>query len=131
VTAASKSRSANQKSTRGTPRPKGRRGAFAMKFWAAALILLPAGFAALVILFKPALLTNKASGPAADAYRLGTIVSDNGSMRCVHGTFDNVTGSISATKPSCEATTFTERGEKPVPLGTIHTLSAISDSFRK
>jgi hypothetical protein len=130
MTTVSKSRTAKQ-SLPATPRQRGGRKAFAFRFWAAAVMLVPIGAAGLFVLITPALSPEKNPGPPPDTYRLGTIISDNGSVRCMHGTFDNTTGSVSENKPSCETTTFVDRGGSPTPVGTIRTLSAISDSFRK
>jgi hypothetical protein len=129
VTAVSKSQSTTAKTLHGVSRYKGRRSTFALGFWVAVPALLLATTAGAFILFGSA--ANKNTATTADAYRLGTIIRDNGSVRCVHGTFDNVTGSISENTPSCETTMIVEGGQMPSPLGTIHTLNAISNSFKK
>jgi hypothetical protein len=131
MTAVSKSQSTSAKSAHGASRQKRRRSAFVLGFWIAAPVLLLAASAGFFFLFRPALATSKNTAAMADAHRLGTIIRDNGSVRCVHGTFDNVTGSISESMPSCETTTIVEGAPAPSPLGTIHTLNAISNSFKK
>src|SRR5271163_2231014 len=76
---------------------------------------------------KPA--NNESTASVSEAHRLGVIVSDTGSLRCVHATFDNLTGRITEKSVSCEPTA--SDGHRPaVPLGTMHTLNAISNSFR-
>jgi hypothetical protein len=131
MTTVSKSQFTSAKAARGVSRKKGRRSAFALVFWIAVPVLLLVATAGFFVLFKPALATSKNAAATADAHRLGTIIHDNGSVRCVHGTFDNLTGSILENTPSCETTTIVEGGPAPSPLGTIHTLSAISNSFKK
>ncbi|HEX3503519.1 MAG TPA: hypothetical protein VHU22_09020 [Xanthobacteraceae bacterium] len=131
MTTVSKSQSTGAKTLRGVSRHKGYRSAFAVGFWVVVPALLLATTAGLFILFGPAPAANKNTAAMADAHRLGTIIRDNGSVRCVHGTFDNVTGSISENTPSCETTMIVEGGQAPSPLGTIHTLNAISNSFKK
>jgi hypothetical protein len=65
-----------------------------------------------------------------DTHRLGAIYSDDGTTRCARATFDNRTGKISQGPAACETTMFVDGQHVPVPLGTAHTLNAISNSFK-
>jgi hypothetical protein len=72
--------------------------------------------------------TNEASVSERDGYRMGTITRETESAKCAHATFDNVTGQVSRNKALCDTTAAA--AEQQGPLGTIHTLKAISNSFR-
>jgi len=134
VPAVTKLRSTGDTSARAALRRKSGRAAFIKAFWLAASASVLAGAIGVWIAFKPAAspIENAVSASTADPHRLASIVHDDGSVRCVRGTFDNVTGSVAENKKPCETAPVLGRGEAaPQPLGTIHTLSAISNSFRK
>jgi hypothetical protein len=59
--------------------------------------------------------------------RVGRIILEIDPDQCRQLKFDNVTGQISGTSTPCESA-FDSHGE-PVPLGTLHRLNAISQSF--
>ncbi len=59
-----------------------------------------------------------------DPHRLATIVTDDGRMKCMHGTFDNRTGQIA------QGPTFCQPVADDDPLGRARRLSAISNSFK-
>jgi hypothetical protein len=128
ASAVSKSRSVKRGG--GALRQQSGRSGFAVGFWVAASALLLAGFAGLFVLLTPPVSANK-NVAVADTHRIATIVRDDGSAICVHATFDNVTGSISEKKPTCESTVVTYAAGKTSDLGTMRTLNAISNYFRK
>jgi hypothetical protein len=66
---------------------------------------------------------------AAEASRTGTIVLQTDRNQCESMTFDNDSGrTIENLKPCANNVVRDTRGN-PVPLGTLHTLDAISKSF--
>jgi hypothetical protein len=134
VSTAGKVRSAGGKPLRVAPRRKSGRAAFIRGFWFAAAGTVVAGAIGVWVAFKPTAsrFENVVSASTADSHRLATIVREDGDVRCVRGTFDNVTGSIAQNKMSCDMAPIHVTGDAaPQPLGTIHTLSAISNSFKK
>jgi hypothetical protein len=129
VTISGSPRPVKRASTRGTPFKGGGRhsAAAAVPVATFALIAVSAATAGYLAWPKPATDENTAS--VSEAHRLGVIVSDTGNLRCVHATFDNLTGRITEKSVSCEPTA--SDGHRPAaPLGTVHTLNAISNSFR-
>lgn len=99
-----------------------------MVFAAAIMALASAMTVGLLALPRSSPPANENTASVGDTYRMGTIARDNGSAKCTHATFDNVTGQISRSKELCDTTAAV--GEQQGPLGTIHTLNAISNSFR-
>jgi hypothetical protein len=130
VTTSGSPRPVKRTGPRATPIKHGRRHAFVMISAAASLALASTITVIFLALPKadPAASENTAS--VRDSYRTATIMSDTGDAICTHATFDNVTGQISRSSPHCDATTADSMARPPAPLGTIHTLNAISNSFR-
>ena len=69
-----------------------------------------------------------ASGAGPEVSRTGTVVLRTDPDQCAQATFDNNSGKFSESKPCDSGLRFDEYG-KPIPLGTIHRLDAISRSF--
>jgi hypothetical protein len=67
--------------------------------------------------------------PTADQ-RTGTIVFEIAPHQCKHVTFDNDdNGRLSESLGSCEDDVVFDAQGKPIPMGTMHRLDAISKSF--
>jgi hypothetical protein len=66
----------------------------------------------------------------ADIQGVGTIVLPSGANGCQHKTFDNRTGQISESGIPCQSAVAVDANGVPIPLGTVHTLNAISKSFK-
>ena len=66
----------------------------------------------------------------ADIQSVGTIVLPSGANGCQHRTFDNRTGQISQSASPCQSAVAVDANGVPIPLGTVHTLNAISKSFK-
>jgi|GEM_PF-4280388 hypothetical protein len=66
---------------------------------------------------------------AAEEHRLGTIATKSSGGQCQTMTFDNVTGRLSRGADNCDGVTYDSRAAA-APLGTMHTLNAISKSFK-
>jgi hypothetical protein len=66
----------------------------------------------------------------ADIQSVGTIVLPSGPNGCQHRTFDNRTGQISQSGSPCQSAVAVDANGVPIPLGTVHTLNAISKSFK-
>jgi hypothetical protein len=91
---------------------------------AAAALIAATAFLALEFRTTPARLAASAQSSVASNVT-GTIMLHPGAKEC--RTFDNRTGQISQTTTSCPAVS----ADGPqIPLGTAHTLSAISKSFK-
>ena len=69
-----------------------------------------------------------ASGARPEVSRTGTIVLRPNLEQCAQATFDNNSGKFGESKPCDDGLRFDEYG-KPIPLGTMHRLDAISRSF--
>jgi hypothetical protein len=106
----------------------GRRHAAIMVF--AAAIMALASATAVGFLALPKSDPNENTASVRDPYRMATITRDTGSVKCIRATFDNVKGQISRSNAFCDTTATAARPQAPGPLGTIHTLNAISSSFR-
>jgi hypothetical protein len=116
-------------STRGTPVKGGGRHSAAIWVPIATFALLAVAAVTAVYLAWPRPAADENTASVSAAHQIGVIASDNGSVRCLHATFDNLTGRITEKNVSCEPTA--SDGHQPaVPMGTVHTLSAISNSFR-
>jgi hypothetical protein len=75
----------------------------------------------------PAVDKGNASAFARD--RTASIVLNQGSKDCQHKLFDNQTGRFSDATP-CPADVPVDAYGSPAPMGTLHRMKAISDSFR-
>jgi hypothetical protein len=129
VTASGSQRPVKRASTRGTPFKGGGRHSAAIGVPIATFALIAVSTVTAGYLGWPKPAANESTASVSEAHRLGVIVSETGSLRCVHATFDNLTGRITEKSVSCESTA--SDGHQPaVPMGTIHTLNAISNSFR-
>jgi hypothetical protein len=65
----------------------------------------------------------------SEVSRTGTIVLQTDPDQCLQAKFDNSSGKFTESLTPCEnSIRFDEHG-KPIPLGTIHRLDAISRSF--
>jgi hypothetical protein len=116
---------------RPTPVKRGRRQALVLAFAAASLALASAFAVIFLALPKRDPAPSESTASVSDGYRTATIIRDTGDTTCAHATFDNATGRIShSSNPHCEATALDATAPAPEPLGTMHTLSAISNSFR-
>ena len=71
---------------------------------------------------------NAASG--AEPNSVGTIVLPSGLGGCRQKSFDNQTGKISDQPSPCHDEVVLDARGVPVPVGTAHTLNAISKSFK-
>lgn len=129
VTTSGSPRPVKRASTRGMPFKGGGRHSPAIGIPIATFTLIAVSAATAGYLAWPKPATNETTASVSEAHRLGVIVSDTGSLRCVHATFDNLTGRITEKNVSCEPTASDGR-QPAVPLGTMHTLNAISNSFR-
>jgi len=69
-----------------------------------------------------------ASDARPEVSRTGTIVLRPNPDQCAQATFDNNSGKFGESRPCDEGLRFDEYG-KPIPLGTMHRLDAISRSF--
>lgn len=73
----------------------------------------------------------EAEAPVVQKDRIGTIVVESGTKRCQRKIFDNGTGRIVESNPTCENDVVLDANGMPIPQGTIHTLNSISNSFSK
>jgi len=62
--------------------------------------------------------------------RYGTITVNPGSRNCEQKVFDNDAGSFVETHRSCTGDGDARSQDAKVPLGTVHTMNAISKSFK-
>lgn len=120
---------------KGTPavRPKKaarpRRLRQTLAFGAAAIAIV--GLAITAKLAMPYAAGTSAADEAAEANRIGTIVIDTDGARCPKETFDNRTGKVAASAPGCQQSVTLDGRGIPIPMGTIHTLDGIRESFNK
>ena len=63
-------------------------------------------------------------------HRTANIVLNEGTKDCQLKSFDNTTGRISDAHKPCPDETTSDIGRNPAPQGTLHTMDAISKSFR-
>jgi len=71
------------------------------------------------------------STPSARANVVGTIVVHSGENGCQGRTFNNQTGQISDVQAPCHNETPLDAKGVPIPLGTVHTMNSISNSFKR
>jgi hypothetical protein len=127
VTTSGSPQPVNRATPRGTPVKRHRHTAVMM--FAAAIMALPSAITVGFLTMPNAdPSTNENTASVRDGYRMGTITRETESAKCAHATFDNVTGQISRSKVLCDTTATVDEQQRP--LGTIHTLKAISNSFR-
>jgi hypothetical protein len=71
------------------------------------------------------------AGTAANDQRMGTIIVQIAPHQCQHVTFDNNDGSgrVSQGLGPCEDDVVFDAQGRPIPMGTMHRLNAISQSF--
>jgi hypothetical protein len=62
--------------------------------------------------------------------RTASIVLNQGSKDCQHKLFDNQTGQFSDATTPCPADVPVDAYGSPVPMGTLHRMNEISNSFR-
>jgi hypothetical protein len=74
--------------------------------------------------------TGEMATARADIQSVGTIVLPSGANGCQHKMFDNRTGQISESGIPCQNAVAVDANGVPIPLGTVHTLNAISKSFK-
>jgi hypothetical protein len=75
--------------------------------------------------------TGEMATSRADIQSVGTIVLPSGANGCQHRMFDNRTGQISESGIPCQDSVAVDANGVPIPLGTVHTLNAISKSFKR
>jgi hypothetical protein len=61
---------------------------------------------------------------------VGTITVHSAANGCQHRRFDNQTGLMSDTTTPCQQDVPLDAKGVPIPMGTVHTLNAISKSFK-
>lgn len=90
-----------------------------------------AGVAALTAGFRAtSSSTGQTATSRADIQSVGTIDLPSGANGCQHRMFDNRTGQISESGIPCQNAVAVDANGVPIPLGTVHTLNAISKSFK-
>jgi hypothetical protein len=62
--------------------------------------------------------------------RTASIVLHPGAKNCQHKVFDNQTGRIADAATPCPSEVPVDDNGNPMPTGTVHTIDAISKSFR-
>ncbi len=128
VTTSGSPQPVSRATARGAPVKRARRHTAVMMFAAAIMALASAIIVGFLTLPNADPSPNENSASERDGYRMATITRETESAKCAHATFDNVTGQISRSKVLCDTTATV--AEQQGPLGTIHTLKAISNSFR-
>jgi hypothetical protein len=61
---------------------------------------------------------------------VGTIIVHSAANGCQHRRFDNQTGLMSDATTQCQPDVTLDAKGVPIPMGTVHTLNAISKSFK-
>jgi hypothetical protein len=61
---------------------------------------------------------------------VGTIIVHSAANGCQHRSFDNQTGLMSDATTRCQEDVTLDAKGVPIPMGTVHTLNAISKSFK-
>ena len=97
-------------------------------FSVAALIGV-AGILAIEFESAPSPVVQNSPSPTAPN-SVGTIIVHSAANGCQHRSFDNQTGLMSDATTQCQGDVTLDAKGVPIPMGTVHTLSAISKSFK-